>query len=474
MNWKEKVKEIVATKEFKFCAIGVVVLVVLGIIVSNNTNSSVSTTTEESSVSAESETDTENTELTAEELEEQLRSTIIEADNLETLKLGNVSLSTDLEVDVANELQEMQDNLDKAYMRNALLFLITGESDEDMIAEIYNKDYQTYCEWPNDTIEVYYDRGKCIQVVDKLYRVQNVTPLDKLQAVLDLAKANTDGVSVEITTQDIYNSDLVGDDSEFTEESTEAAESVEDETEAEAEAEDGDTTSEESTEASEVEESSEGESQSEEETETRSPDDVYLYTQKAIEITIEHSALKTYFDKLYDGYYDEEMALWDELRDSENDTEEDDYLIYSYVTTNLDDTFGAGEYVVIDGQEFISWYFDTYYSLNDWSINKEDFIKEATAQDYIDNIKELQEQVSVISEQLQQTMASREAEVESLTDELESESESEDVENLESAGANMINALKDADLSGTKAEETSESSENAESSGDDKVSDAVE
>ena len=97
----------------------------------------------------------------------------------------------------------------------------------------------------------------------------------------------------------------------------------------------------------------------------------------------------------------------------------DDYIAYEFITTSLDDTFGATEYIVVDGTPYISWYFDTYFALNDWSVDKEQFMGEATVQDYVDRIGEMQSQIAVISEQLKTELDERAANIESMAAEID-------------------------------------------------------
>ena len=419
-----KLKTMIKTKEFGIAAICAVVMLGVGILIGRQNSSSIS-----NKQVAESETETgtgtaeSDASLTEEQLAEQMRNTLFEADNLETLKLGGVEISDKYDADTREELKVLQEDLDKAYERNALLFVFTGDTEEDRVAQIYNKDYQTYCEWPDDYLEFFYDRGKCLQVTSSLNRTKSVTVLDTLQAVLDLAKEGAEGVDIKVTTHDVYSSDLEGDDyildSDEGSESTESAETLAEEESAGADTESLAEEAESLEETGESAESAEGVEPLDTTTaETRDPDDVYLYTSKSVVITINKGAMDAYYDKFgATEITDEQRNAWEEM--AENGDDSDDYIAYEFITTSLDDTFGATEYIVVDGTPYISWYFDTYFALNDWSVDKEQFMGEATVQDYVDRIGEMQSQIAVFSEQLKTELDERAANIESMAAEID-------------------------------------------------------
>lgn len=355
-NQEDKNEVFLSTKGRNWLlGLGAIILVILFIVLVQQSNKSVNTS--DTSVATASDA-TATTE-------EQLMSDVIEADTSESFELGNVSIANTVDATVAKQLQTIQESIDKAYKNNALIFLIMGEEDTDRVAQIYNKDYQAYTEWSSNATEIFYERGKSIQIADKLIRNNNITAFDTLQGVLDLAKADTEGVTVEVESEDIYTN-------------TGSEEVVVD----------GESSVEESTEADKGE---------------------YLYTQTRTTITIENSALNTYYEKYGNAYENMSTEVWDEMTTDDDKT--NDKLIYDIITTNVDDMFSAGEYIVLDGTEYISWYFENYYALEDWSLDAEEWKKEHTVQEFIDLTVEFQKTVQTMAENLQ---ADVDAQLESL------------------------------------------------------------
>lgn len=342
-----------------------------------------------------------------------LLSTVIEADTSDSLVFENVSLSTDLDADTASQLQLLQENLDKAYDRNALIFLIMGEEDTDKVAQIYNGEHQSYTEYNTNASELAYERGKSLLITDTIERVKDLTVFDTLQGVLNLAKANADGVSVEIVSEDIYEKDL-----------TSEIISITDETEATTEVDGAES---ESTDVVE---------------ETTDDRGAYLYTQTRTSVVIERAALESYYNLFGEFSGNISKDAWDEV--SEDDDITNDYLIYDFMTTNVDDTFSAGEYLVIDGTEYISWYFDGYYMLDDWTVDSDIYKVEGTIQEYIDILSEfqtvtLQPVVNSLVEKTEARMAELESEAVVVE---ETETESTDVENTESTDVDGVESLE--------------------------------
>ena len=276
----------------------------------------------------------ESTDSSVNQEEVDLLSTVIEADTADALTFNDVELSSDLDAGIASQLQILQENIDKAYNRNALVFLIMGEEDTDKVAQIYNSKHQSYTEYNTNASELTYERGKSLLITDTIERVKDLTVFDTLQGVLNLAKSNAEGVTVEVVTEDVYEQDLTSEVISITDEDvvTEAQKETE------------------SMNESEVEEVVTEDSETVESTDKGA----YLYTQTRTSIVIERSALESYYNMFGEFTGNMSDEAWDSVSTDGDIT--NDYLIYDFMTTNVDDLFSAGEYLVIDGTEYISWY----------------------------------------------------------------------------------------------------------------------
>ena len=406
----------ISTKGSKWIAIiGVIVVVILGVYAYKVSTRPVDDTSslENSENSGESLAD--NSEL-------QSMDSVIEADTSNSmLVFDNVELSSTLDADTAKQLQILQEDIDKAYNNNALLFLIMGEEDTDRVAQIYNKDYQSYTEYATNATEIAYERGNSIQITNQILRMKNLTALDTLQGVLNLAKSGIDGVHVEVFTEDIHENDF-NDITTITDETTESTENIDD----------GESTD--NTEVSESVENTEVSESSDSVEETEKDRGAYLYTQTRTTVTIDKSAFDNYYDCFGDYSANMSKEVWDSIATDEDENNEK--LIYDFLTTNVDDTFSAGEYIVIDGEEYISWYFDNYYSLDDWTLDKEEWKESHTVQEFIDITKNFQD--STISK----LVASKQKETDEKLSEIESDVSVEETEEIQETETSELEESK--------------------------------
>lgn len=296
--------------------------------------------------------------------------TKIEADNTNTITLGNVEISDSLDGETAVQLQKIQDYLNNIYKENSLVYLVVGEGESDIISQFYNSDYQCYSETSNNIVGIYYDRAKSIIISDIVAREEDATAVDMLQGALDLAKQNIDGVTITISTDDIYE----------TKETDALAETTEATTETTSEETTTETTTEETTAEVSVEDLEKGE---------------FLYTQTKTSIKIDGmDNIKKFYDLFGENFSKSMLESWKSLMKDEDDTNES--LSFDIITTSIDESLGAGAYMTVDNQEYISWYFENYFPFEQWSVDKEDWKKEHTAQELLDMTMTVQNKITDI------------------------------------------------------------------------------
>lgn len=330
-------------------------------------------------------------------------STKIEADTYLDVDLGNVSISDKIDANTALQLQKIQDSLDNIYSQNSLVYLVVGETDADIISQFYNSEYQCYSETANNLVGIYYDRAKSIIISDIVERVEDATAVDMLQAALDMAKQNQENVVVTISTEDIYNTEATA---EVTEEAT--AEAI---TEATTE-----TTAEATTETTAeitVEEQDKGE---------------YLYTQTKTTIQLNGiETIKQFYNIFGESFSKSMMDSWNELLKDTDTT--NDNLSFDIITTNIDDSLGAGAYMTVDSQEYISWYFENYFPFEHWSLDSAEWEKEHTAQEFLDMTMKVQESITSIVNNFKSDLGLSETEeVQEVNDEAQTITESQTIE----------------------------------------------
>lgn len=278
--------------------------------------------------------------------------TKIEADTYLDVNLGNVSISDKVGGDTALQLQKIQDSLDNIYSKNSLVYLVVGETDADIISQFYNSEYQCYSETANNLVGIYYDRAKSIIISDIVERIEDATAVDMLQGALDMAKQNKDNVVVTVSTEDIYNTT----ETEATTEATTGV-TIEDTTD-----------------------STTGE---------------YLYTQTKTTIQLNGmETIKEFYNIFGESFSKSMMNSWNELLKDTDTT--NDNLSFDIITTNIDDSLGAGAYMTVDGQEYISWYFENYFPFEHWSLDTDEWKKEHTAQEFLDMTMKVQESITSI------------------------------------------------------------------------------
>lgn len=307
--------------------------------------------------------------------------TKIEEDTYSNVDLGNVSISDKVDGDTALQLQKIQDGLDNIYSKNSLVYLIVGETDADIISQFYNSDYQCYSETANNLVGIYYDRAKSIIISDIVERIEDATAVDMLQGALDMAKQNKDNVVVTVSIEDIYNTD---------EATTEAATDTTTDTTTEA------TTDEVTTETTTDEATTEA--STEEVTIEDTTDGAtgeYLYTQTKTTIQLNGiETIKEFYNIFGESFSKSMMDSWNELLKDTDTT--NDNLSFDIITTNIDESLGAGAYMTVDGQEYISWYFENYFPFEHWSLDRDEWKKEHTAQEFLDMTMKVQESITSI------------------------------------------------------------------------------
>ena len=130
----------------------------------------------------------------------------------------------------------------------------------------------------------------------------------------------------------------------------------------------------------------------------------YLFTETITTIKIYRDVVEKYYLEEFGEEYRDTFAFDDVWELAKNDSTSDDFIYFNFVTSNIDNQMGAGEYLVVDGNTYLSWYFDNHFVLTDWSINTDEWRKSHTAEEFIQLAIEVQQDVEDATRQLESEM----------------------------------------------------------------------
>lgn len=306
-------------------------------------------------------------------------STVIEEDMGAAITLGGKAINSNVDSVMAEQLTTLEGYISAIYNNNGMLFVVSGEEDENdssanKIVEAYNKDKTAYIEYYGNIPEFHYARGRAVLMSDVVERVQNLTTLDLLQGIIDIAKSNTDGIEITRKVQDVYENDDVPINID-----------------APAEAERYNITD-------------DGVEKVENEADPEKDRGAYLFTETITTIKIYRDVVEKYYLEEFGEEYRDTFAFDDVWELAKNDSTSDDFIYFNFVTSNIDNQMGAGEYLVVDGNTYLSWYFDNHFVLTDWSINTDEWRKSHTAEEFIQLAIEVQQDVEDATRQLESEM----------------------------------------------------------------------
>ena len=354
------------------CVIAAMIAFILGLVV--NKPKSVENTQESKVAEAPTE---ETSETKGDGESVQSLDTVIEADTKEALSIGGKKASDTVDSAIALQLDKLDEYIETVYSDSGMIFVIVGEEDEEdsganKIVEAYTPDYKAYVEYYGEVPEFFYKRGRSISMSDIVQRTSNLTTMDILQGIIDIAKRHSDGVSITTKTQDVYEND---------------EEMLNVDAPADAE---------------EIVISDEG--VTEKETKSEEERGEYLFTETITTVKIDREKIVEYYKEEFGEDYLDVFDFENIWANAVNDTKEDDFIYFNFVTTNVDNQMGAGEYLVADGTTYISWYFDNHFKLNSWTIDEKEWEASHTVDEFITMAKGVQGEVSSATETLQQEL----------------------------------------------------------------------